>query len=380
MTTGSPPRVSPSTMHLWIDADPSGLVWTGLDCDDDLAILSSLHLNQTRDGFTLHGLSICGGNAPLDHTWADVHLLLQHAGVKSRLPTHRGYGWRSMHVSRKVLKWLNAVAPDMVDSDDAADAIIAASKQHALTILTLGPTTNVAKAIEKDPTLTDRIDHIYLMGGELTQSRMDLNFVSDRAAARNIVEANVPTTLITIQTCAQTAVTKQIVDNFESKCCPSSAACSLLPKMRQQIQIMPHLVNRHVLPKMKKWPASQNLPYGFIPWDMVALLAISHPELFREWKYHHVSFPTCQHGEPCNMDMVVQDHYEELDALPGIFNHSGVVRVPHFVRNETELLQTTFDLLCAIPAHGPRPRMLFGFMGPVASGIAVTVMFLLWRL
>jgi inosine-uridine nucleoside N-ribohydrolase len=367
-------------MHLWIDADPSGLVWTGLDCDDDLAILSSLYLNQTRDGFTFHGLSICGGNAPLDHTWADVQLLLQHAGVKIRLPIHRGYGWRSMHVSRKVLKWLNAVVPDILDSDDAADAIIAASKQHSLTILTLGPPTNVAKAIEKDPTLSGRIDHIYLMGGELTQSRMDLNFVSDRAAARTIVEASVPKTLITIQTCAQTTVTKEIVDNFESKCCPSSAACSLLPKMRQQIQIMPHLVNRHVLPKMTEWPASQNLPYGFIPWDMVALLAISHPELFNEWKYHYASFPSCQYGEPCNMDMVVQDYYDDVDVLHGSFNHSGIVRVPHSVRNETALLHTTFELLCAVPAHGPRPNLLLGFVGPVASGIAVIIMFLLLRL
>ena len=49
---------------LWIDADPSGLVWTGLDCDDDLAILVALALEK-QGLIDLQGLSISGGNAPL---------------------------------------------------------------------------------------------------------------------------------------------------------------------------------------------------------------------------------------------------------------------------------------------------------------------------
>ena len=35
--------------NLWIDADPSGLVWTGLDCDDDLAILAARALEATGE-------------------------------------------------------------------------------------------------------------------------------------------------------------------------------------------------------------------------------------------------------------------------------------------------------------------------------------------
>lgn len=54
---------SSSTPSLWIDADPSGLYQTGLDCDDDLAILIAIALHQ-RQIINLTGLSICGGNAP----------------------------------------------------------------------------------------------------------------------------------------------------------------------------------------------------------------------------------------------------------------------------------------------------------------------------
>jgi hypothetical protein len=47
-------RLSP--IPLWIDTDPSGLVWTGLDCDDDLAVLvSSFGTGTTWNfGFVRH--------------------------------------------------------------------------------------------------------------------------------------------------------------------------------------------------------------------------------------------------------------------------------------------------------------------------------------
>ena len=370
-----------SPVNLWIDADPSGLVWTGLDCDDDLAILASLYLNQTRRdaGWTLAGLSICGGNAPLEHTWADVQLLLSHAG--STMKPHRGHGWRSMHVPWKVLNWLHRLAPDMLDSDDASDAIIVASKHVPLTILTLGPTTNLAKALDMDLSLASRIAHVHVMGGELTHSRMDLNIMSDRSAARTIVNANIHKTFVPIQLCAQIVITEQHVKEFERNCCPTAAACALLPKMRQQVQLMPQLVNRHVIPKMtNNWNASENIHHGFIPWDMVALLTISHPEIFDEWKYHYASFEKCgsDANEPCDGTMVVRDY--EL-STKNILNYSGVIRVPHIVKNETEFLQVAFEMLCNVPGKESRsPPLLLGFLGPAATGLGVVLVFLLWRL
>ena len=123
----------------------------------------------------------------------------------------------SMHISRKLLRFFHTLTPDdWKDSDNAADAILLAADNDTttsqpLTVLTLGPPTNLARALQKDPSLASRLNHVYLMGGEMTQQRLDLNFVSDRAAARTIAQYNVPTTLIPIQTCAQTSVTKDLV-------------------------------------------------------------------------------------------------------------------------------------------------------------------------
>jgi purine nucleosidase len=52
------------------------------------------------------------------------------------------------------------------DGDDAVGALIEASREHAgeLTLVTLGPLTNVARALERDPTLPERIPRTVIMG------------------------------------------------------------------------------------------------------------------------------------------------------------------------------------------------------------------------
>ena len=51
---------------------------------------------------------------------------------------------------------------------------------------------------------------------------------------------------------------------------------------------MPSLVNRRVQLALKGWPASSNLDRGFIPWDVVALMATLRPDSFlavrRGWR------------------------------------------------------------------------------------------------
>ena len=89
-----------------LDLDPGGLVWTGLDVDDDLALLIAVALNRTGE-LSLRGLTICGGNAPLKHTAEVTQLLRRHAGLDA-LPFALGAGWRDMQVawpSMRRLSW-----------------------------------------------------------------------------------------------------------------------------------------------------------------------------------------------------------------------------------------------------------------------------------
>eukprot|EP00986_Skeletonema_menzelii_P000860 scaffold243_cov140-Skeletonema_menzelii.AAC.2 len=238
---------SKEPIRLWIDTDTSGLFWSGLDCDDDLAVLAALSLHK-RQILHLDGISICGGNAPLSHTWQDIHALWEHAdGFQiTNVQPVKGYGWRSMQVAVGWLRWYNKIRQDGMDSEDASTAIIERSRDKSLDpahILMLGPPTNLAKAIDSGLLDQAGVSHVYLMGGELTQQTLDLNFRTDRASARTIIESNIPTTIIPIQTCAQTIVTKSYLERLD---CPSMAACAILPKMNQQIKLMPRFVNQAV--------------------------------------------------------------------------------------------------------------------------------------
>lgn len=224
-------------LRLWIDADPSGLVWTGLDCDDDLALLAAFALEEQQQGFYLQGVSICGGNAPLSHTWSNVQLLFEHASI-SHIKPICGAGWNSMQVAWKSLRFISWLSPDMRGSDDAVQALLTAAEKaprNSLTMLTLGPASNLACALQQAPWLQDRLKQVCMMGGELTESRLDLSFISDRAAARAVVQANIPTMLIPIQTCAQATFTQVHLDTFQQQHCPKAAACALAPKMKQQV-------------------------------------------------------------------------------------------------------------------------------------------------
>ena len=113
-----------------IDLDPGGLVYTGLDCDDDLALLMAMALNESA-ALSLVGVTACGGNAPLKHAAPGLERLLGAAGKSASHfragVSYGGHGWRSMHVAWPSLRIFNRLSPDRASSDEAA---LAASRQR----------------------------------------------------------------------------------------------------------------------------------------------------------------------------------------------------------------------------------------------------------
>ena len=297
------------TEKFLIDLDPGGLVWTGLDVDDDLALLIAIALNRSK-AIHLNGLTIAGGNAPIKHTAPALELLLRIAGIATdEFPAGiaRGHGWHSMHVPWPSMRRLNAISPDEPSSDAAAELIIRealASGPRGLTVVTLGPPTNLAAALHRAPEIAPMLHRIVMMGGQLDSGgKMCLNFMSDRAAVRAVISSPVPTMLVPIQTCAQASMTAAHIGRLSARCCAGerpAAVCALVPKMELQSRVMPWLVNRHVAKRRwvgaaKSVPVvySPNLDRGFIPWDLVAMLAAVRPALFDGWQRHRVHIHRC---------------------------------------------------------------------------------------
>jgi len=78
-----------------------------------------------------------------------------------------------------------------------------------VTVLTLGPVTNVAEALQKSPSLIDNIERVYLMGGAvnvpgtvgtsgvgITNTTAEWNIYVDPYAANFVVQSNAPITLV----------------------------------------------------------------------------------------------------------------------------------------------------------------------------------------
>src|SRR5262249_38246134 len=81
----------------------------------------------------------------------------------------------------------------------AADLLDSAirSARDGVTLITLGPLTNVAEALERDPALAGRIGRVFLMGGRLDWSGFppsgldthDYNLWVDTPAAQAVLDA-----------------------------------------------------------------------------------------------------------------------------------------------------------------------------------------------
>eukprot|EP00966_Prymnesium_polylepis_P037887 878999-Prymnesium_polylepis.1 len=276
-----------------------------------------------------------------------------------------------MHVAWRSLRRLAAVSPDVASSTAAAEAIVRAAEASGpggLTVIALGPPTNVAAALELSPAIVHRLKRVVLMGGELTGTKLDLNFMSDRGAARAVIASPVPTVVVPIQTCAQVSITAEFVEQLERRCCPGAAVCALARKMALQTQVMPWLVNKHVEPKLGEgkhaWVGSKTLRTGFIPWDVVALMAAFQHPLFSDWETLQVLLPPCAR-EPCNGTMEVEGMptVDELHDGPGEA-HRNVAIVPQVILSEEIFLGATKRLLCSVPATKgePVPQPLLGFL------------------
>ena len=86
---------------------------------------------------------------------------------------------------------LDAYSPDSCDPDAAIDFIIDSSKKYKkdLVLIAIGPFTNVAKIIEKDPEALRRIGGVIIMGGAYFKQYADWNVSCDPEAAEIMIDS-----------------------------------------------------------------------------------------------------------------------------------------------------------------------------------------------
>lgn len=200
-----------SLIKVIIDTDPG--------TDDALALMMALRSPE----LDVLGITTVGGNATLAHTTRNALRLVEYLD-QPMLPVSRG--------SARPLKGrfhyayhfhgaggLTAQMPLPQSTPHLAPAptlISEISAQHPsdTTIIALGPLTNVAKALQQYPVLTDRIKRIFVMGGAMEvkgniNEYAEFNINNDPLAANLVMSSGIPISLIGLDVCTKVYVTRE---------------------------------------------------------------------------------------------------------------------------------------------------------------------------
>ena len=190
-----------------IDADPG--------TDDALALMMALNSPQME----VLGVTTVGGNARVAHTTPNALRLLSHLGRRD-VPVsagamrplsgryHFGYYFHGPGGMTTRLP-PTRVQPHPLRATDFIVAV-AGRNRGELVIVALGPLTNVARALRREPRLREWLKGIVVMGGAVGRpgnvtEHAEFNIYNDPRAAHEVFSSGVRTTLVPLDLCVRTA-------------------------------------------------------------------------------------------------------------------------------------------------------------------------------
>jgi pyrimidine-specific ribonucleoside hydrolase len=224
------------SIPLLIDCDPG--------IDDAIALLLACASPEVR----LLGVTTVGGNADIYHTTRNARRVLALAG-RDDVPVARGAG-RPLVVARpRAAREVHgddgvrgAALPEptaALDPRHAVDLIADTirSRPEAVTLVAVGPLTNVALLYAMHPEEASRLDRLVIMGGAAgtgnVTPRAEFNVWADPDAAYRVLTgpglpAMVPTTLVTLDVTMAVPLTAADLDRLGAGHAAGRAARAML--------------------------------------------------------------------------------------------------------------------------------------------------------
>jgi len=239
----------PEPEPVWIDTDPAVGV-TDRDVDDGFALVQAFHTPE----IVVRGVSVVFGNTDLEHAEQIAREIAGRAGPAG-LGVFRG----------------SASAKDLGLETPATRALIAALEHETLTLLVLGPATNVASVLRLRPDLAPRIRSLVAVAGRRPGQRFttgtrnpkahrDFNFELDSAAFEIILATEIPIVLAPFEVSSKVWITEAELQRLEAG--PESI--------------------RWMIEPARRWLALWQSVFGadgFNPFDTLAVAAVARPDL-----------------------------------------------------------------------------------------------------
>ena len=186
-----------------------------LDCDPGHDDAIAMLLATRADEIELLGVTTVAGNSELHNTTKNALRVLNYADVHD-IPVYAGCANPMM---RELYRLTGTIihgedglgGPDIpapsqkVEEKHAVDYIIDTLREAAekITVVAVGPLTNVATAFVKAPDIKEKIDRLVIMGGAVVDpgnitSAAEFNIFVDPEAAKIVFNAGVPLYLNTL--------------------------------------------------------------------------------------------------------------------------------------------------------------------------------------
>jgi purine nucleosidase len=208
------------THPIIIDTDPGQ--------DDAVAILLALASPEVE----ILGITAVAGNVPLALTEVNARKICELAD-RSDIKVYSG---ADRPMARKLVTAEHVHGRTGLDGPDLPEPKMKLEKQHAVdfiietlmarpagtvTLCVLGPMTNIALALNKEPRIATRIKRIIAMGGGFFEGgnvtpAAEFNIYVDPQAARLVFDSGIPITLLPLDCTHQALTTKARVEKFRA--------------------------------------------------------------------------------------------------------------------------------------------------------------------
>ncbi len=203
-----------------------------IDCDvgvdDALALILAFHSPELR----VLAVTAVNGNVPLEAVFLNIRkvlTLIQPQGppmiAKGAAGPLRGKAIyaHSVHgeggLGNAVIEWSGREDEWQADPRPADELMIELARRYPgeITLVALGPLTNLALAFQKDPRGMRNFKELVIMGGAVREKgnitpHAEFNFFSDPLAARIVFESAMPITLVPLDATHQVSLTPRIVE------------------------------------------------------------------------------------------------------------------------------------------------------------------------
>ncbi|MCU1302723.1 MAG: hypothetical protein JWQ87_3007 [Candidatus Sulfotelmatobacter sp.] len=215
-----------------IDTDPG--------VDDALALLLAMRSPELK----IEAITPVAGNVPLELTLPNALRMVEIAG-RTDIPVAAGA--RAPLVRRLVTAAYahgenglgGAVFPEPKTKpakEPAAELIrqIVRKFPGEVTLLTIGPLTNIATALSTDPELAGMVRALVMMGGSLSGGNItpaaEFNIYVDPEAARVVFQSGIPITMVGLDVTRKTSLTEEHLRQLQGAQNPVSQAAATIAR------------------------------------------------------------------------------------------------------------------------------------------------------